>query len=263
MNRHEMLAELHTLLKPRNYVEIGIDTGMSMALSRVPSIGIDPAFRVTEELNTDVQLVRATSDDYFRDNNPTERFGGTPLDFAFIDGMHWAEYALRDFVYVEGYTSQTSVIVIDDMLPRNVPEAARERHTHEWTGDVFKVTTALRRLRPDLVVLEVDTEPTGTVMVLLPDAGSSVLVENYPNLEKRFLRARDPQQIPDRVLSRTEAVDPRRLLDCGWWETLVQEREGQLPAGSLTTALADQDWASLRRTTPGADQVARALAFSR
>ena len=259
MERHELLAALHAQLQPRNYLEIGIDTGVSLALSRVPSIGIDPAFSIVEELDTDVQLVRATSDDYFRDNNPTERFGGTLLDFVFVDGMHWAEFALRDFVYVEAYTSPTSVIVIDDMLPRNVPEAARERHTHEWTGDVFKVTTALRRLRPDLVVLEVDTEPTGTVVVLLPDAGSSVLVENYPKLEKRFLGARDPQQIPDRVLSRTEAVDPRRLLDCGWWDTLVQEREGQLPPGSLAAALADQDWTALRRTT----QVARDLAFSR
>lgn len=259
MNRHDMLAELHTLLEPRNYLEIGIDTGLSMALSRVPSIGIDPAFSVIAELDTDVRLVRATSDDYFRENNPTERFGGTPLDFAFVDGMHWAEFALRDLIYVEGYTSPTSVIVIDDMLPRNVSEAARERHTHEWTGDVFKVTTALRRLRPDLVVLEVDTEPTGTVVVLLPDAASTVLVENYPKLEKRFLAARDPQEIPDRVLSRTEAVDPRKLLDCGWWQTLVQERAGQLPAGSLAAALADQDWTALRR----AGQVARSLAFSR
>jgi len=259
MNRHQMLAELHPLLKPRNYLEIGVDTGMSMTLSRVPSIGIDPAFSITEELDTDVRLVRATSDDYFRENNPTERFGGTPLDFAFIDGMHWAEFALRDLIYVEGYTSPTSVIVIDDMLPRNVPEAARERHTHEWTGDVFKVTTALRRLRPDLVVLEVDTEPTGTVVVLLPDAGSPVLVENYAKLEKRFLQARDPQEIPDRVLSRTEAVDPRLLLDCGWWDTLVREREGQLPAGSLAAALAGQDWTALRRPS----QVARSLAFSR
>ncbi|MGY1715967.1 class I SAM-dependent methyltransferase [Geodermatophilus sp. SYSU D01106] len=263
MNRHEMLAELHRLLRPRNYLEIGIDTGMSLSLSRVPSIGIDPAFRITEELDTHVQLVRATSDDFFRDNNPTERFGGAPLDFAFVDGMHWAEFALRDLIYVEAYTRATSVIVIDDMLPRDTAEAARERHTHEWTGDVFKVTTALRRLRPDLVVLEVDTAPTGTVVVLLPDATSSVLVENYAKLERRFVQARDPQAVPDRVLSRTEAVDPRRLLDCGWWETLVQEREGELPAGSLAAALASQDWTALQRTSARPNQVARALAFSR
>jgi hypothetical protein len=88
VERHELLTALHARLHPRNYLEIGIDTGVSLALSKVPSIGIDPAFAVVSELDGDVQLVRATSDDYFRRNDPTERFGGDPLDLAFIDGMH-------------------------------------------------------------------------------------------------------------------------------------------------------------------------------
>ena len=44
MERHELLARLHTLLAPRNYLEIGVCQGESLTLSRVPSIGIDPAF---------------------------------------------------------------------------------------------------------------------------------------------------------------------------------------------------------------------------
>ena len=52
MERHELLAALHAQLQPRNYLEIGIDTGVSLALSRVPSIGIDPAFSVVSELDT-------------------------------------------------------------------------------------------------------------------------------------------------------------------------------------------------------------------
>ena len=166
MERHELLAALHQTLRPRNYLEIGVDRGDSLALSRVPSIGIDPAFSVEHEVNTDVQLVRATSDDYFSVNNPTKRLGDNPLDLVFIDGMHLAEFALRDFIYVESYSAPTSVIVFDDMLPRNPVEAARQRLTTAWTGDVFKVTTVLRSLRPDLVVLEVDTSPTGTVVVI-------------------------------------------------------------------------------------------------
>ena len=246
MERHELLTALHARLHPRNYLEIGIDTGVSLALSRVPSIGIDPAFTVVSELNCDVQLVRATSDDYFRQHNPSERFGGDPLDLAFIDGMHLAEFALRDFIYVEAYTARTSVVVFDDMLPRNVAEAARERHTVAWTGDVFKVTHVLRHLRPDLVVLEVDTQPTGTVVVLLPDARSTFLPQNYDTIEAAMVADEDPQDLPDRVRLRTEAVDPQRLVECGWWETLVAERQGRVPAGSLAGELAAQDWSALR-----------------
>jgi predicted O-methyltransferase YrrM len=247
---HEFLARLHRTVQPRTYLEVGVATGESMALSRAVSIGIDPAFEISHELDTDVRLVRATSDDYFAVNNPTERFGGAPIDLAFIDGMHWAEFALRDFIYVESYTAATSVIVFDDVLPRNVPEAARDRHTLAWTGDVFKVTRALRRLRPDLVVLEVDTQPTGTLVVLLPDARSSVLVDKYAGLEASMRGATDPQAVPERALRRTEAVVAERLLDCSWWSTLVAERAGQVAGGSLAAELATQDWTALRE---GAD----------
>jgi hypothetical protein len=254
VERHELLAALHAQLHPRNYLEIGIDTGVSLALSEVPSIGIDPAFTVVSELNCDVQLVRATSDDYFRRNNPTERFGGAPLDLAFIDGMHLAEFALRDFIYVEAYTARTSVVVFDDMLPRSVLEAARERQTVAWTGDVFKVTHVLQQLRPDLVVLEVDTQPTGTVVVLLPDARSTTLAEHYGAIEAAMVADGDPQDVPEHVLRRTRAVDPQRLMECKWWETLVAERQGRVPAGSLAGELAAQDWAALRSGTVVTEQ---------
>ncbi|TFV61695.1 UNVERIFIED_ORG: class I SAM-dependent methyltransferase [Bacillus sp. AZ43] len=263
MERHDLLRALHQRLEPRNYLEIGTDKGASLALSRVPSVAIDPEFSILHPIDTDVQLVRSTSDDYFRENNPTERLGG-PLDLAFIDGMHWAEYALRDYIYVESYSAPTSVIVFDDMLPRTVPEAARDRHTVAWAGDVFKVTFVLRQFRPDLVVLEVDTQPTGTVVVLKPDATSSVLADNYRALEAAIVEAADPQEVPDRVLRRTEAVDPQRLLDCPWWDTLVAERQGRVPAGSLAAALAEQDWDQLRPGgAPAPAAEARPFAFEK
>ncbi|RFU23062.1 class I SAM-dependent methyltransferase [Geodermatophilus marinus] len=251
MDRHELLAALHARLQPRNYLEIGVDAGASLALSRVPSIGIDPGFAVVHEIDCDVQLVRATSDDYFRSHNPTEKFDGEPVDLAFIDGMHLAEFALRDFIYVEAYSARTSVIVFDDMLPRNVVEAARDRQTVAWTGDVFKVTHVLRHLRPDLVVLEVDTEPTGTVVVLLPDARSTALAEHYNDIEAAMVADGDPQDVPESVLGRTRAVDPYRLLQCAWWETLVAERQGRVARASLSEELAQQDWTELRAAALG------------
>ena len=55
--------------------------------------------------------------------------GGTRLDLVFVDGMHLFEFALRDFMNVERHADWWSVIVFDDILPRDVDEAARERHT--------------------------------------------------------------------------------------------------------------------------------------
>ena len=54
MDRHGFLRQLHRVYKPRNYLEIGVNDGRSLALSRVPSYRVDPAFKVV----TDDQLRR-------------------------------------------------------------------------------------------------------------------------------------------------------------------------------------------------------------
>ena len=43
VKRHEFLAQIHARLRPRNYLEIGVNDGRSLRLSRVPTIAIDPA----------------------------------------------------------------------------------------------------------------------------------------------------------------------------------------------------------------------------
>ena len=60
-----------------------------------------------------------------------------------------------------------------------------------WAGDVYKVIDALRVHRPDVVCLEVDTEPTGTTVILLPDPAASGLDDNYDQLVQEYV-------VPDR-----------------------------------------------------------------
>src|SRR3954462_9545515 len=125
-----------------------------MTLSRGPRIGIDPAFRIDQEIVADVHLARIASDEFFAREDPVAHLPISTVDLAFIDGMHLAEYALRAYLAVERFTHPSSVVVFDDMLPRTVAEAARHRHTAAWTGDVYKAVQALRDHRPDLIVLE-------------------------------------------------------------------------------------------------------------
>ncbi|MGH1563798.1 class I SAM-dependent methyltransferase [Mumia sp. DW29H23] len=224
MSRHQLLAELHARLTPRTYLEIGVNTGASLALSRVPSIGVDPAFRVDHELECDVQLVRSTSDDFFAREAPLAHLGGRPVDLAFIDGMHLSEYALRDFLNTERLMAPTGIAVLDDMLPRNALEASRERRTSQWAGDVYKVAEVLRRNRPDLVTLLVNTEPTGTVVVAGLDPASAVMDAVY-EAELAFCLAADPQVVPQDYLDRSSAVDASRLVELDVWHELAKRRE--------------------------------------
>ena len=223
MNRHEFLGALHKKLRPRTYVETGIQRGGSLMLSRVPSIGIDPEFAVDHEVWANVHLARTTSDEFFARKDPIAHLPIDVVDLAFIDGMHLSEYALRDYLAIERFTAPTSVLLFDDMLPRSIDEAARRRHTAMWTGDVYKAAQALRDLRPDTMVIEVDTKPTGVVVVLLPDASRDGVLPEYDDWLD-VATAPDPQRVPTAVLTRSRAAKPEELLASPGWEELVQLR---------------------------------------
>ncbi len=252
VNRHDFLRHLHRIYRPRNYLEIGVNDGRSLALSRVPSVAVDPAFRVITDISCDVHLVKATSDKFFARKDPLlhlrngrnpfralarrdplNLFGGDPkLELSFIDGMHLFEYALRDFMNVEKHSRWSSVIVLDDMLPRDVDEAARDRHTKFWTGDVYKVVQVLRRFRPDLVVVEVDTAPTGVVVVFGADPENRILKNEYDRIIEEYV-VPDPQEVPEEVLVRKNAVQPEALLRADFWPALVRARNLRRPRSAF------------------------------
>jgi len=219
---------LHQRLQPRTYFEIGVRTGQSLTLSRVPSVGVDPFFAVKAELHCDLHLVRTTSDEFFARPEPFAHFDKPVVDLAFIDGMHLAEFALRDFMNTERHCHPSSVIVLDDVLPRSVDEGGRGRlgtaaDGGPWAGDVYKVTEVLRRRRPDLVVLEIDTSPTGTLVVLLPDPHETTLSEAYDDLVPELVLP-DPQDVPEWALTRSRAIDPRALLQAPIWDAMREAR---------------------------------------
>ena len=224
MSRHELLQGLHEKTRPRTYLEIGIRTGRSLTLSRARSIGVDPVLKIDNPIHCDLQLIKATSDDFFAGDDPLAHFESVPVDLAFIDGMHLSEFALRDFINIEPYMAATGLVLLDDVLPRNGLEAARDRKTGPWAGDVYKVVEILRRRRPDLVVFLVNTAPTGTAVVLGADQRSTVLREAYADEEPYLLRP-DPQTPPREYLNRSIAVEPDILLQSTIWEQLVAIRE--------------------------------------
>jgi predicted O-methyltransferase YrrM len=239
VNRHEFLKALHRLTRPRTYLETGINFGQSLTLSRVPSVGIDPEFAIKAELFADVHLARTTSDEFFARKRPLAHLPVDVVDLAFIDGMHLAEYALRDYLAVERFTTPASVVVFDDMLPRSIDEAARHRHTAAWTGDVYKAAQALRDMCPDLIVLEVDTAPTGVAVVLTPDAGRDGVLPGYDDWLDVAL-APDPQDVPEAVLKRSRAIDPEHLLaSAGWRQLPYLRRSRRATAAAVRAAFAD------------------------
>ena len=225
MNARAMFDGLHRVFRPRTYTEIGVSKGGSLARSRAKSIGVDPAFAITAELNCHIRLFRETSDDFFARPDAFAHFDGAPVDFAYIDGMHLSEFALRDFKNIEKRMARTGLVALDDMLPRNALEAARDRRTGPWTGDVYKLHRVLETYRPDLTLIPVNVHPTGTYLVFGLDPDSTVLDEHYDEIETTLLTP-DPQVVDQEWLERRSAVDPEALLELDVWERLIQLREG-------------------------------------
>jgi len=226
----DFLRTVHERLAPKAYLEIGVRNGNSLALASCRAVGIDPAFAIHAELDGEVALFRTTSDEYFSRPEPLAATRGQRFELCFIDGLHLFEFALRDFIFAERHSSARGVIVFDDVLPRNVAEAARERHTHQWTGDVFGVLQVLERYRPDLLVVPLDTEPTGLLAVVGLDPESTVLVDHFEEILAEFRRP-DPQPVPGEILDRISVVAPGRFLDAGVLELLAGQPSDVSAAG--------------------------------
>ena len=224
----DFLARVHELFEPPTYLEIGIRNGDSLALARSRAIGIDPAFRLENDLPATTTLYRETSDEFFDRPAPLIAFGGEPIAFSFIDGMHLSEFALRDFMNVERFARWSSVIVFDDILPTSVDMAARDRHTSAWTGDVYKILDVLATHRPDLTCLRVATEPTGLLLVTGLDPQNRTLAERYDEIVHDAI-CPDPQEVPRDVLRRRGTVPPEAVLDASFWSVLKDARVAGTP----------------------------------
>lgn len=201
----EVLKLIHESLAPDFYLEIGVRNGGSLRLANGPAIGVDPAANLTYPLGRQAELVSATSDDFFSTQAGARLT--QPVDLAFIDGMHLFEYALRDFINIERFASPYGLVVIDDVFPNHPLQAARDRKTRVWTGDVWKLRVCLQRWRPELRLLLLDTSPTGLMLIYGLQPGNDVLARNMDLILSDYLSP-EFEQPPEEVLARNGALCP-------------------------------------------------------
>ena len=186
MDYLEALQIIHDKLMPRNYLEIGCRKGISLSLSSCQSIAIDPNFEIAVQIKAPTRFFKMTSDEFFQQYDPKQLIGN-PIDLAFIDGMHNAEYVLRDFINIERNSHSGTVILMDDILPQKIEWTTRERLTQAWTGDVYQIIAILQKYRPDLQLHVLDVDMKGMAFITGINPASSILSENYNTIEKAIL----------------------------------------------------------------------------
>jgi len=183
-----VLARIHQHLKPRTYVEIGVEFGNSLrlALPGTIALGIDPQPRLTYAPPANVRIFTETSDELFARRDLRAELNGLPVDLAFIDGMHHFEYALRDFMNLERWCAPESTIMIDDCFPHDRRTAQRERAITFWSGDIWKLLVLLKKYRPELSIHTVAAPPTGLCVVRNLDPTSRFIADNLQRLYDEF-----------------------------------------------------------------------------
>lgn len=177
------LERLHGWLKPAGYIEIGVESGrtLALALPTTIAIGIDPTPVLQVPLSARTQVYAMTSDAFFATHDVQARLGLAAVDMAFIDGLHLFDQVLRDFINLEAVAAPESVILIHDVLPLDEGATARRppATSRYWTGDVWKALLALRRHRPDLAIFVIPALPSGLAVVTRLDPASTVLRDRY------------------------------------------------------------------------------------
>jgi hypothetical protein len=187
-NYFGLLERLHKHLKPRTYVEIGVETGASMTFVQpgTLALGVDPEPKISNPMPPNARVFAQTSDDFFRRDVHAE-LGGLPVDLALIDGMHHFEFALRDFMNLERLAAPASTILIHDCFPHDRRTAERERTTAFWSGDVWRLIVLLKKHRPDLQIHVVAAPPTGLAVVRNLNPDSRVIPDGLERLCAEFL----------------------------------------------------------------------------
>jgi hypothetical protein len=174
MHYLQLLRRLHEEVRPAGYLEIGVDWGDSLQLSRARSVAIDPAPKPRPQSllgKPGMLLYVGTSDDFFREHERGTILRDAPLDLVFIDGLHEFAQVVRDLENVERWSHPETVVAIHDILPRTAWEAAHAFHDGFWTGDVWRLVPFLRKHRPDLRLWLTQAEPTGMLVVTGCDPG--------------------------------------------------------------------------------------------
>jgi Glycosyltransferase 61 len=219
-----LLQRLHAALKPSTYLEIGVSTGVSLELASCRSIAIDPHFAMNRPVlqnKPSCFFFQMTGDHFFNKCDPWAILGA-PVDMAFLDGMHWYEYLLRDFINVERHCRPNSVVLLHDCLPSDEHVGRRDvednrlrglsPHPDWWAGDVWKVLAILVKHRPDLQIVVFSAPPTGLVAITNLDPSSTFLPESYFNFVKEF----EDQTLAEHgsaFFDSIDILDPGKLAD--------------------------------------------------
>lgn len=190
------LEWFHKTLQPKNYLEIGVNTGTSLQYaSSSKVVGVDPYPNIEHNLSDNTTIFSVGSDTFFKEQNVEELLDGK-IELAFVDGLHQFDQVLKDFINIERHSNKNSVVLFHDIYPVVPATATREWNTYYWAGDTWKFMHIVNKYRPDLTIKTIPTFPTGLGFVTNLDPSSNILKDNYKSIVEEYIYLKYDLQNP-------------------------------------------------------------------
>jgi predicted O-methyltransferase YrrM len=169
--RSTVLSRLINMLQYTSYLEIGCDNGVSFqeitnstsTQSLVTAVCVDPSEQAvaTHHLTSDAYFDQLFHDLPMSTDHSSTLSTVALFDCVFIDGLHEANQAYRDFMNSWRALKPGGTILMHDVAPSHEWVASYPMHENaknfNWHGDVWKVVVALRLL-PDAEVVTIDID---------------------------------------------------------------------------------------------------------
>lgn len=192
MDYYEFLNRIHGRYIFNDYFEIGSRDGKSLRFSNSPSIAIDPFFQLKSDFlgNKDYTLLfQEKSEEFFK--NTIKQFPHLSCEFAFIDGLHLFEAALRDFVNLNSIAKSNALFLFHDCLPWNYEMTTRDYHSlaknAPWTGDIWKLIPIFLDAGMSNEMCVIPSAPSGILAVINPKKNSlRKLEEHFKAIESQW-----------------------------------------------------------------------------
>jgi predicted O-methyltransferase YrrM len=190
------LEWFHKTLQPKNYLEIGVNTGTSLQYaSSSKVVGVDPYPNIEHDLSDNTTIFSVGSDTFFAEENVEQLLDGK-IELAFVDGLHQFDQVLKDFINIERHSNKDSVVLFHDIYPVVPATATREWNTYYWAGDTWKFMHIVNKYRPDLTIKTIPTFPTGLGFVTNLDPSSNILKDNYKSIVEEYIYLKYDLQNP-------------------------------------------------------------------
>lgn len=176
--RFELINFLIDKFNFKNYLEIGLDTGINFNQIKCQNkVSVDPALPPYEYVTPTYKM---TSDEFFSEvSNQLELF-----DIIFIDGLHESKQVDRDIENSLNHLSDGGFIIVHDCNPMKEVHQHIPRVSKMWSGDVWKSIVKFRNGVSDhgCVVIDIDYG-LGVISNRIPKSDKMRYRLNYQSLE--------------------------------------------------------------------------------